>query len=127
MPHLFKFCVLSLGLLLVFPPLAEAQVSSPGWRKGGCTKKGCNYFKVINRDYPFVIAKMKDTINEFTCDEYYCIKELKKEFNCETGKSRFRKYRSHNRGPYEWSKWSEWDGIYPGTVGEFDLRAACRP
>ena len=128
MTNLTKACFVSLGLLLIVPPLANAQVGSPNWRKGGCSNRGgCNYFKVIRRNYPFVLAKEKTTMKGNICDKFYCTKDTEVEFNCDGWQSRFRYYSSTDGKPYKWEKWTNWSDILPGTVGEGNLRAACRP
>ena len=124
-PSLAKTCLVSLGLLFITPAVVEAQVGTPSWRQGGCSDKGCQYFKVIRRDYPFVLAKAKDTFPGLGLKTYH-VKDEEKEFNCDAWKYRTRVYYSRHNGPYKWGAWDNWTDILPGTVAEANLRAVCR-
>ena len=124
--RLAKACFVSLGLLLIASPFANAQVGSPSWRQGGCVEDGCYYYRVIRRDYPFILTKTKLT-TESTCNKYYCAKDRETEFNCDGWKSRRRTYISSIGKTNGWSEWGKWKDILPGTVGAANLRAACRP
>ena len=125
--------VATIGVIIAFPKASIAQVGPPSWIQGGCDRdsKGCFYFKVISRKYPFVMVETRNTY-EKSKDHYWRIQETQEEFNCDKWTSRIRHYasrlydsKSGKWGPYKWHKWNQWWDIYPGTVAESNLRAVC--
>ena len=125
-PSLAKACLISIGLVLITPIVAESRAGIPGWKQGGCSDGGCYYYKVIRRDYPFVVAKVKvkDAISRINSPAYR-VMDMEQEFNCDNWKSRKRDYASIDSKPYRWMSWEKWKDVNPGTVGEDNLKAVC--
>lgn len=126
MPSPAKTCLVSLGLVLITPTVAESRAGIPGWKQGGCSDGACYYYKVIRRDYPFAVAKVKikDALSRINSPAYR-VMDVEQEFNCENWESRKRDYASIDSKPYRWMGWGNWKDVVPGTVGEDNLKAVC--
>ena len=100
-----KCCLVPILVLLSIisgvPALSECWNK---WCKGGCDSEGCDYVKVLIKQYPSVTAERKTPKGS----------KVIEEFDCELSRVRFV---SDGGGV--------WSDVDPGTIGEVNMQIAC--
>lgn len=100
-----KRCLLPVVVVVVaFSGVSALAECWNKWCKGGCDSEGCDYIKVLIKQYPSVTAERKTPKGS----------KFVEEFDCELSKVRFIS-----------SGGGDWSDVSPGTIGKVNMQVAC--